>query len=108
VVAIALMLVALAGTPSTPGTSLHVTVRAPLTLHAAGFGRLEAVKVTVSGKGGTDVRTVKASAKGTFTVAFPKFALDGASDLDVTAVGARGHRASFSVRHTTGGAVSKV
>jgi hypothetical protein len=108
VLALALSLLALAGPPSTPGTSLRVTDRTPLTLHAAGFGRREAVRVTVAGKGGTDVRTVKASLRGTFTIAFPRFALDGASDLDVTAVGARGHRASFSVRHTTGGAVSKI
>jgi hypothetical protein len=108
VLALALTLLALAGPPSTPGTSLRVTERTPLTLHAAGFGRLEAVRVTVTGKSGSDVRTVKASAKGTFTVAFPRFALDGASDLDVVAVGTRGHRASFSVRHATGGAVSKI
>jgi hypothetical protein len=105
-VALALTLLALAAPPSTPGTSLRVTARMPLTLHAAGFGRLEAVRVTVTGRAGRDVRTVRASATGKFTVVFPKLALDGASDLDVTAVGSRGHRASFSVRHATGGAVS--
>jgi hypothetical protein len=108
VLAIALAAVALAAPPSTPGTSLQVTTRAPLTLHGRGFGRLEAVRVTVTGTQGTTVRTVRSSAAGAFTLAFPGYALDGASDLDVAAVGGRGHRASFSVRHTAGGAVSKI
>jgi hypothetical protein len=108
VLAIALAAVALAAPPPTPGTSLRVTVRDPLTLHAAGFGRRETVRVTVETRRGTTVRTIKATLRGRFVVRFPGVALDGASDLDVSAVGSRGHRASFSVRHTTGGAVSKI
>jgi hypothetical protein len=108
VIAVALSLLALAVPPSTPGTSLRVTVREPLTLQAQGFGRLESVRVTVTSPAGTTVRTVRSSPAGAFTVSFPSAKLDGASDLDVSAVGSRGHRASFSVRHTTGGAVSKI
>jgi hypothetical protein len=107
VLAVALTLLALT-LPPTPGTTLRVTAREPLTLRAAGFGPLESVRVTVATRSGKTVRTVKSSPKGRFTVSFPKLALDGRTDLDVTAIGSRGHRASFSIRHTTGGTVSKV
>jgi hypothetical protein len=104
VAAAVLSLAALAGSPpSAPGTSLRVVVKDPLTLRAAGFGSRETVRLVVRSPAGTVTRKGRSTRAGVFTVAFPGLALDGRTDLDVSAVGARGHRASFSLRHVTGG-----
>jgi hypothetical protein len=101
--ALAVLATAAAQPPSTPGTTLRIAHKDPLTLRAAGFGGRERVRIVVRTRRGATARTVRSSLRGGFTVAFPGLRLDGSTDLDVDAVGARGHRASFSLRHTTGG-----
>jgi hypothetical protein len=107
VLALAAVLVSLAaaaaGPPSTPGTLVRIAVKDPLTLRASGFGDQESVRVTVKSRTATAAQTVRSDRDGAFTVAFAAFRLDRSTDLDVSAVGARGHRFSFSLRHTTGG-----
>jgi len=88
-----------AAAPDSSRATLKVVVKDPLTLRGQGFGRLEAVRIDVRSGTAHVRRTVHADRAGTFTAAFPGFKLDGRTDLSVTAVGAQGHRASFSVHH---------
>jgi hypothetical protein len=94
--------------PSTAGTTLRIAAKDPLTIRATGFGSRETVKVVVRSRTSSVTQVATSNRAGGFSVSFPGVRLDGASDLDVSAIGAKGHRASFSVRHTTGGAVSKI
>lgn len=95
----ALALGAGAVAPDASRASLKVVVRDPLTLRGQSFGRLEVVRIDVRSARKAVRRTVRADRTGTFTAVFPGFKLDGRTDLTVTAVGAQGHRASFSVHH---------
>ena len=79
-----------------------MVARTPLAVRGYGFGALEKVRVDAASGKVEVVRTVRAGARGAFVVVFPGLRLDGRTDLTVTAVGGRGHRASFTIRHTDG------
>lgn len=84
--------------------SLRIVERDPLTLSGRAFRADEHVTVVVeSGAGKAHIRKVRAGDDGCFLLAFPGLALSRSSgDLEVTATGARGSQAAFSLRRLHG------
>lgn len=80
--------------------SLRIVERDPLTLVGRAFRAEELVRVTVrSGATTTRIRKARADGTGKFTLAFAGVRLDRCSgDLEVTASGARGSKATFTLR----------
>lgn len=81
-----------AGTASAARTPTLRLVRAePLTLAGGGFAARDVVRVTVTSDGTTVRRSVRASARGTFSASFPAVSYDRCSDrLNATARGRSG------------------
>jgi hypothetical protein len=86
-------------TGATPTPRLRIVSNSPLALRGLNFGPGESVKVTVTLGVKTQTRTARVTLAGTFLARFPTLVYDRCHGaLKVTAVGARGHRARFTLQ----------
>ncbi|MGZ4440027.1 MAG: hypothetical protein ACXVZN_06615 [Gaiellaceae bacterium] len=98
-VALPLLAAIACGAAAAASPRLRIVDRSPLALSGSGFGARERVSVTVSVGGKGDHAALRATGKGTFLVRFPALVYDRCHGaLKVVAVGARGHRAGFSLQ----------
>jgi hypothetical protein len=84
-----------ARTPDAPRPKLTPYAQNPLSVKGTGFRPHERVRVTVEGVAAPATHTVRASAKGVFSLEFRR--VNGCDSVTVTAVGSKGSRTSFNL-----------